>query len=91
MRSRGFYLVVGEEWACQGRPHGKSLGKTVLITSANHGIGRALIEEAFRRGSKRVSVTNTEQIGRAARQVGNLDVPINNAGIALYDDLTLLC
>jgi len=33
-------------------------------------------------------VTNVAQIQQAAREVGALDVLINNAGIALYDDLT---
>lgn len=82
--------------------------KTVLITGANRGIGRALVEEALKRGAKRVyaasrvpmqiadervtpltlDVTNASQIQRALDQVGALEVLINNAGIAAYDDLT---
>ena len=82
--------------------------KTILITGANRGIGRALVDEALRRGAKRVyagtrsvlqiadervtpltlDVTNTSQIQRAVEEVGSLDVLINNAGIAIYDDLS---
>lgn len=82
--------------------------KSILITGANRGIGRALVEEALRRGAQRVyagtrsplehsdrrvtpltlDVTNAEQIQRAAREIDTLDVLINNAGIALYDDLS---
>jgi NAD(P)-dependent dehydrogenase (short-subunit alcohol dehydrogenase family) len=82
--------------------------KTVLITGANRGIGRALVNEAVRRGAKRVyagtrgtlenadgrvtpltlDVTDAAQIQRAADKVEDLDVLINNAGIAFYDDLT---
>jgi NAD(P)-dependent dehydrogenase (short-subunit alcohol dehydrogenase family) len=82
--------------------------KTVLITGANRGIGRALVQEALRRGVKRVyagtrgtldiadervtpvmlDVTDAEQIEQAVRQVGSLDVLINNSGIAPYDDLS---
>jgi NAD(P)-dependent dehydrogenase (short-subunit alcohol dehydrogenase family) len=84
--------------------------RTVLITGANRGIGRALVHEALKRGAKRVyaasrvplqigdervttltlDVTNASQIQHAADQVGALDVLINNAGIAAYDDLTNL-
>src|SRR6185437_9892144 len=82
--------------------------KTVLITGANRGIGQALVNEALRRGAKRVyagtrsmlqhadarvtplqlDVTSSPQIEQAVREVESLDVLINNAGIALYDDLS---
>jgi len=82
--------------------------KTVLVTGANRGIGQALVEEALRRGAKRVyaatrqpfshpdprvtpltlDVTNPAQIKAAATQVDELDVLINNAGVAGYDDLS---
>jgi NAD(P)-dependent dehydrogenase (short-subunit alcohol dehydrogenase family) len=82
--------------------------RAVLVTGANRGIGRALVEEALRRGAKRVyagmraplehpdervtplilDVTDRAQIHSAADQVESLDVLINNAGLALYDDLS---
>jgi len=82
--------------------------KTVLITGANRGIGRALVDEALRRGAKRVyagsrgplriadervtsltlDVTSVAQIQQAAHEIDSLDVLINNAGIAIYDDLS---
>jgi NAD(P)-dependent dehydrogenase (short-subunit alcohol dehydrogenase family) len=84
--------------------------KTVLITGANRGIGRALVDEALRRGAKRVyagtrgaladidervtavtlDVTNTAQVQAAVEEVDSLDVLINNAGVAIYDDLSNL-
>src|SRR5262245_32549104 len=84
--------------------------KTVLITGANRGIGRALLAEALRRGATRVfagsrgpidivddrvtaltlDVTNASQIQRAVETVDSLDVLINNAGVAIYDNLTNL-
>ena len=82
--------------------------KTVLITGANRGIGKALVGEALRRGARKVyagtrsafrhaddrvtpltlDVTSDTQIQRASEEVEALDVLINNAGIALYDDLS---
>src|SRR5262245_30790188 len=84
--------------------------KTVLITGANRGIGRALLTEALRRGAKRVfagsrgpieitddrvtkltlDVTNVSQIQHAVEVVDALDVLVNNAGVAIYDDLNNL-
>ncbi|MGA1984378.1 MAG: SDR family oxidoreductase [Acidobacteriaceae bacterium] len=82
--------------------------KTVLVTGANRGIGQALVEEALKRGAKRVyagtrqplthldarvtpltlDVTNAAQIQRAVEAVESLDILINNAGIAQFDDLS---
>jgi len=86
----------------------KIAGKVVLVTGANRGLGRALVEEALRRGAKRVyagtrtplahsdgrvtpvtpDVTNAAQIQGAVEQVESLDILINNAAVALYDDLS---
>jgi len=84
--------------------------KAVLVTGANRGIGKALVEQALRSGAKRVyagtrhpfshldrrvtplllDVTSVSQIHRAVEQVDALDVLINNAGVAIYDDLSNL-
>ncbi len=82
--------------------------KAVMVTGANRGIGRALVDEALRRGAGRVyaatrrplihtdgrvtvlnlDVSDTAQIQRAVERVESLDMLINNAGVALYDDLS---
>jgi NAD(P)-dependent dehydrogenase (short-subunit alcohol dehydrogenase family) len=82
--------------------------KTVLVTGANRGLGRALVAEALARGARRVyagtrqplahpdprvtpltlDVTSAEQVEAAAAEVAALDILINNAGRARYEDLT---
>src|SRR6266481_4676059 len=84
--------------------------KTILITGASRGIGKALVDEALRLGAKKVyagmrtpvqhpdkrvipltlDVTSASQIQRAVDEVDALDVLINNAGVAIYDDLSNL-
>jgi NAD(P)-dependent dehydrogenase (short-subunit alcohol dehydrogenase family) len=83
-------------------------GKSVLVTGANRGIGRALVDEALSRGAALVyagtrqpfthpdsrvtpltlDVTDAAQVEAAAGEVSALDVLINNAGVAPYDDLS---
>lgn len=82
--------------------------KAVLVTGANRGIGQALVDEALRRGARRVyagtrqpltyrdervtplilDVTDAAQIQAAVDSIASLDLLINNAGIAVYDDLS---
>ena len=82
--------------------------KTILITGANRGIGRALVEEALQRGVKQIyagtrtpfthpdkrvvplqlDVTDEEQIRKASMTIEWLDILINNAGVAFYDNLS---
>lgn len=82
--------------------------RAVLVTGANRGLGQALLQEALRRGAKRVyagtrhplahpdkrvtpvalDVTDAAQIRAAVENVVSLDILINNAGLALNDDLS---
>ncbi|GCE22104.1 SDR family NAD(P)-dependent oxidoreductase [Dictyobacter kobayashii] len=83
-------------------------GKTILITGTNRGLGKALVEEALRRGAKQVyagtrvpmehsdkrvtplplDITNAAHIQAAVEKVTSLDILINNASIALSDDVS---
>lgn len=82
--------------------------RTILVTGANRGLGRALVDEALRRGADRVyaatrrpwshpdprvtplhlDVTDPGQARAAAERVESLDVLVNNAGLAVHDDLS---
>jgi NAD(P)-dependent dehydrogenase (short-subunit alcohol dehydrogenase family) len=82
--------------------------QSILVTGANRGIGQALVNEALKRGAKRVyagtrqplvhpdervtplllDVTDPARIQEAVARVESLDILINNAGVALYDDLS---
>jgi NAD(P)-dependent dehydrogenase (short-subunit alcohol dehydrogenase family) len=86
----------------------KVANSTVLISGANRGLGKALVDEALKRGAKRVyagtrkplihpdqrvtplglDVTRPADIQAATERVPSLDILINNAGIAVPDDLT---
>jgi NAD(P)-dependent dehydrogenase (short-subunit alcohol dehydrogenase family) len=79
----------------------------VLVTGANRGLGRAMVEEALNRGAGRVyaaarrpishpdervtplllDITDEAQLTAAAAGVESLDVLVNNAGVAVLDDL----
>src|SRR5262245_62142787 len=97
--------------ACRQSPQGELMtiaGKAVLVTGANRGIGRALVQEALGRGASRVyagtrhplahadqrvtplilDLTDRDQIQAAVERVESLDVLVNNAGVANYDDLS---
>jgi NAD(P)-dependent dehydrogenase (short-subunit alcohol dehydrogenase family) len=83
-------------------------GKSILVTGANRGIGKALVDEALERGAKRVwaaarqpfthkdarvsslilDVTRPTEVQAAAAAVDAVDIVVNNAGVALFDNLT---
>ena len=101
-------LIQNREMAVKKEKIMNLANKSILITGANRGIGRALLDEALRRGANRVyaatrsplqhpdkrvtsltlDVTNAAQIQRAASEVETLDLLVNNAGVAIYDDLS---
>ncbi len=54
-------------------------GKTVLITGANRGIGRALLEEALRRGAQRVYAGTRKSFAHPDERVTTLILDVSDA------------
>jgi NAD(P)-dependent dehydrogenase (short-subunit alcohol dehydrogenase family) len=54
-------------------------GRTVLVTGANRGIGQALVEEALRRGAKRVYAGTRQPLSHSDGRVTPLTLDVTNA------------
>jgi uncharacterized protein YbjT (DUF2867 family) len=50
-----------------------------LVTGANRGLGRALVEEALRRGAKRVYAGTRQPLPHSGRRVTPLTLDVTNA------------
>lgn len=73
----------------------RGIGQSLVSEALKRGAARvyAGTRGTLQHSDKRVTplaldVTNASQIERAVKEAGDLDVLINNAGIAIYDDLS---
>src|SRR5512144_1853981 len=57
----------------------KIADKTILVTGANRGIGQALVEEALRRGAKRVYAGTRQPLTHSDGRVIPLTLDVTNA------------
>src|SRR5262245_45918231 len=57
----------------------KIAGTAILVTGANRGIGRALVEEALRRGVKRVYAGTRKPLAHLDERVTTLTLDVTNA------------
>jgi NAD(P)-dependent dehydrogenase (short-subunit alcohol dehydrogenase family) len=57
----------------------KTKDSVVLVTGANRGIGRALVEEALRRGAKRVYAATRQPFAHSDERVTPLILDVSNA------------
>jgi NAD(P)-dependent dehydrogenase (short-subunit alcohol dehydrogenase family) len=60
--------------------------KTVLVTRANRGIGRALVEEALGRGAKRVYAGTRQAWTHPDRRVRPLALDVTDASLRRWPD-----
>ncbi|HEY2529010.1 MAG TPA: SDR family NAD(P)-dependent oxidoreductase [Xanthobacteraceae bacterium] len=73
----------------------KIADSTVLVTGANRGLGQALVEEALRRGAKRIYAGSRRPFVHADRRVTPLTLDVTNAAqiraaVEKIDALTIL-
>ena len=73
----------------------RGIGQALVTEALTRGVQRvyagtrgSLVHPDRRVTPLRLDVTSDAQIRAAAEQIGSLDILINNAGVALYDDLT---
>jgi NAD(P)-dependent dehydrogenase (short-subunit alcohol dehydrogenase family) len=65
-----FQYIIGD--------HTKLVDKAVLVTGANRGIGRGLVEEALSRGAKRVYATTRQSLAHVEGRVTPLTLNVTH-------------